>query len=101
VTALRTAQEAAARLRCSTKTLNGHVRSGALRYVIIGCGSKRPRRMFTDADLDEFIERQTRRNAPYLSTDRKARRSTTLTSGCEVVAFTALQAERAAAMPKR
>src|SRR2546430_15506855 len=48
---LKTAAQAAARLGCSVKTLNGHVASGALRYVIIGHGTKRPRRMFTDADL--------------------------------------------------
>jgi excisionase family DNA binding protein len=70
---LRTPQEAAARLRCSQRTLRAHVRAGALRYVIIGRGTKRPRRGFTDADLDEFIERQTRRDAPCLSTGRRAR----------------------------
>jgi hypothetical protein len=41
---LRSPQEAAAKLRCSIKTLNGHIASGALAYVIIGHGTKRPRR---------------------------------------------------------
>ena len=34
---------------------------GALKYVSIGHGSKRPRHMFTDADLDAFIAAQTRK----------------------------------------
>jgi hypothetical protein len=57
---LRTADEAAAKLRCSIKTLRGHVRSGALRYVVTGHGIKHPHKMFTDADIDEFIANQTR-----------------------------------------
>src|SRR5262245_38763671 len=52
---LRTPAEAARKLRCSIKTLFAHVASGALRYVDIGRGTKRPHRMFTDADLDAFI----------------------------------------------
>src|SRR4051794_10569450 len=35
---LRTPAEAAAKLGCSIKTLNGHVAAGALKYVIIGHG---------------------------------------------------------------
>src|SRR5262249_53512472 len=61
---LKSAAEAAAKLGCSVKTLNGHVAFGALRYVSIGHGTKRPRRMFTDADLDDFIANQTRKDSP-------------------------------------
>src|SRR5215471_1470324 len=100
MTDLRTAAEVAARLRCSRKMLNGHVRSGAIRFVIIGCGTKRPRRMFKDADVEEFIERQTRRNVPCQSTGLKVRRSTTSISGGEVLAFTALRSARADEKPK-
>src|SRR5262245_46941191 len=100
MTDLRTPAEVAARLRCSRKTLNEHVRMGALRYIIIGCGSKRPRRMFTDADVDQFIERQSRRDVPCQFTDRRARRSTTSTSGSAVIAFTALRNARTDAKPK-
>ena len=98
--ALRTPAEAAARLRVSRKTLTEHVRSGALRYVIIGCGSKRPRKMFTDADIEEFIERQTRRDVPCPSIAPRARRSTTTTSSGRVIAFTALRNARTDAKPK-
>ncbi len=59
---LRTKNEVAKRLRCSVKTVDGHVRSGALRYVIIGGGERRHHRRFTDADIDDLIEHQTRRN---------------------------------------
>ena len=98
---LRTPQEAAAKLRCSVKTLRMHVRSGALKYVNIGRGTKRPRYRFADADLADFILNQTRRNAhPCLSTGQRARRSTSSISCGEVIAFTALQSERAAAKPK-
>ena len=49
---LYTMAEAAKRLGCSKKTLKGHIESGALRYVSLGHGPKRKRRMFTDADLN-------------------------------------------------
>ena len=45
---LRTPREAAIRLRCSLKTLRGHMASGALRYIVIGHGTKRPRKLLTD-----------------------------------------------------
>jgi hypothetical protein len=86
---LRTRAQAAAKLCCSLRTLDGHVASGALRYVVIGHGKKRPRRMFTDADLNEFIANQTRKDVPCPSTRTRVRRSGNLTSGSTVVAFTA------------
>ena len=98
---LRTAREAAARLRCSPKTLKGHVNSGALRYVIIGHGKLRPRRMYTDDDLDALIELQTRKDVSCLSTPTRARRSTAMISGGEVIAFSAQPKPRPGAKPKR
>ena len=86
---LRTPREAARKLHCSVKTLNGHVASGALRYVIIGHGMKRPRRMFADADINDFIAAQTRKVTPCPSTRTRARRTGNLTSSGEVIAFTA------------
>src|SRR5262245_46179825 len=55
---LKTAAQAAAKLNCSSKTLKAHIDHGDLKYVAIGRGSKRPRRYFTDADLDRFIAKQ-------------------------------------------
>jgi predicted site-specific integrase-resolvase len=99
MTDLKTPAEAAAALHCSQKTLAGHVRSGALRYVIVGLGKKRPRRMFTAEDIQDFIERQMRRDTP--ATAPRTHRTTTSTSRSDVIAFTALRDARNAAKPKR
>src|SRR5215831_3272705 len=98
---LRTPAEAAAKLACSIKTLNGHVASGALRYVIIGHGTKRPRRMFADADLAEFINNQSRKDSPCPSIAPGARHTGTSTSSGEVIGFTARRNARRAAKPKK
>src|SRR5262249_50091024 len=50
---LKTAAQAAIKLNCSIKTLRAHVAAGDLRYVSIGKGTKRPRRMFTDPDIND------------------------------------------------
>jgi len=86
---LLTQAEAAARLACSIKTLNGHIASGALRYVALGHGRKRPRRFFTDADLDTFIAAQTRKDVPCPSTASRARHTGISISSGTVIDFTA------------
>lgn len=93
--------EVARRLGCSPRTLAEHMRTGALKYVNIGCGRKRQRRMFTEADVAAFIERQTRRDVPCQSTSPRARRSITSTSSSGVCDFLALRDERMNAMPRR
>src|SRR5215471_5768847 len=100
---LRTPAEAARKLRCSIKTLNAHVAAGDLRYVSIGKGRKRVRRMFTDADLDDFIANQTRKDVPCPSTrtETAARRISTSTSKCEVIGFTARRNARRGVKPKK
>jgi hypothetical protein len=97
---LKTAAQAAAKLGISVKTLIGYVKTGALKYVALGHGKKRRRKMFTDADLNEFIANQTRKAAPCPSTAIRARHTGNLTSGGEVLAFTALQRRRRNAKPK-
>jgi hypothetical protein len=98
---LRTEREGAARLGCSIKTFKGHVKSGALKYVTIGHGTKRQRRMFTDVDLDEFIANQTRKDVPACpSTESPARRTGTTTSGAEVIGFSARRSARLTAKRK-
>src|SRR5262245_39897786 len=84
---LKTATQAAAKLNCSTKTLNGHVASGALKYVALGHGKRRTRRMITDADLDNFIANQTHRATPCLSTASRAHHSGTMTFTGAVIDF--------------
>jgi hypothetical protein len=99
---LRTPAEAARKLGCSTKTLLGHVASGALHYVDLGHGKKRPRYRFTDADLDEFIANRTRKDSPTCRSDAtRARRSTHTTFKSEVVAFTARPNARTSGKRKR
>jgi hypothetical protein len=98
---LKTAAQAAAKLNCSIKTLNGHVASGALRCVVIGHGTKRRRIRFTDADLDEFIINQTRRDTPCPSTASRARRTSTSNSESKIIAFTAAPKPRPGVKPKK
>jgi hypothetical protein len=99
---LRTEREAAAKLGCSVKTFKGHVAAGRLKYVLVGHGTKRQRRMFTDADLNEFISNQTHKDVPACpSTGTRARRTGTSTSSSEVVAFTAQPKPRPAVKPKQ
>jgi hypothetical protein len=85
---LKTAAQAAAKLNGSIKTLNGHVKAGELKYVIIGRGTQRPRKLFTDADLDTFIANQTREDSPCPSSRTRARPTGASTSKSEVIAFT-------------
>src|SRR5262245_47803221 len=99
---LRTPREAAALLRCSIKTLRGHVARGALKYVQTGLGTKRPRRAFTDDDLQDFIAAQTRKDVPTCpSTATRARHTGTSTSNGAVTAFTALRKQQHGAKPKK
>jgi hypothetical protein len=97
---LLTRAQAAAKLNCSLRTLDGHVASGALRYVAIGHGKKRPRRMFTVADLDEFISNQTRKDVPCPSSATRARHIGGSTSNSKVIAFSAAPRPRPGAKRK-
>jgi hypothetical protein len=99
---LLTRAQAAAKLNCSLRTLDGHVASGALRYVDIGHGKKRPRKMFTDADLDEFIANQTRKDVPTCqSAAIGARHTGPTTSKSTVIAFTDRRSARPGAKRKQ
>src|SRR5262245_2615510 len=85
-----TMTEAAAKLGCSQKTLKGHIAAGRLRYFTIGHGSKRQRKMFTPADLDQFIADQSRKDSPPCpSTKTRARHSGSSISKSQVIDFTA------------
>ena len=98
---LRTPDEAARKLGCSVKTVNAHVAAGDLRYVSIGKGTKRTRKMFTDADLNEFITNQTRKDLPCLSDATRARRSGNTASKSEIVSFSEVQRRRTSAKPRK
>jgi hypothetical protein len=98
---LRTAAQAAAKLGCSIKTLNGYVSTGALPYVPLGHGKKRRRKMFTDLDLDNFIATQTRKVTPCPSTAGRARPTGTSTFTGEVIDFTGPRKPRTSAKPRK
>jgi excisionase family DNA binding protein len=98
---LKTMREAAARLGCSEKTLKGHLENGEIGYVAIGHGTKRPRRMFTDADIDAFIANRTRKDAPCPSIAPRARHTSTSISSGEVIDFTVPRKPRPSAKPKK
>jgi excisionase family DNA binding protein len=84
---LLTMAEAAAKLGCSTKTLNSHVADGELGYVTLGRGKARPRKLFVPADLDAFISAQKRKGTPCPSLESRARHTGTSISKCEVIDF--------------
>jgi excisionase family DNA binding protein len=100
-TSLRTPLEAAARLRCSLKTLRRHVETGRLRYVEIGHGKHRSRRMFADADINAFIELQTREDIPCQFSKTRVRHIGASTSNIVEGGFSALPRPRPSAAPKR
>jgi excisionase family DNA binding protein len=100
---LLTTQEAADRLSITPRLLLEHVKSGQIRYVLTGRGTKRPRRRFAEADLAEFIANRTRRDVPPVpkggscpSTSRRDDGATSMISSSVVVGFTARRAQRLA-----
>ena len=90
---LRTIAETAERLRISEDMLRGLVRDGEMRFVNVGRGKIKPRIMFTDRDIDDFIAARQRRLA-CPSTSRKARRTTGTSSNVVVTGFAALRARQ-------
>ncbi|WP_152104144.1 MULTISPECIES: helix-turn-helix domain-containing protein [Bradyrhizobium] len=87
---LLTGKEAAARLGITVDQLAALVHDGEISFINMGRGSKRPRRRYTEADLDDLIERRRRRES-CPSGSPKLRRFTVTTSGSAVIGFTALR----------
>jgi hypothetical protein len=100
---LHTRREAAAKLRCSTKTLDKHVAGGALRYVLIGHGVRHLRKMFPESELVAFLTNQTRKEIPLPCPFTRTRDRHTIgtTSSSEIVAFSAQPRPRAKGPRKR
>jgi excisionase family DNA binding protein len=94
--ALLTAAQAAARLSITVEQLIAHVEDGGLRYINVGRGKKKPRRRFSESDLEEFkAARSTLEKTSCPSSSRKSPRPTTGTaSKSNVVGFSALRAAR-------
>ena len=94
--------QAADRLNVTVEQLFAFVRDGELRYVNVGRGSKRPRYAFTDADIQELIDKRKTREVPCPCTSPKSpRRISGTTSRSLVVGFTARRAQQLAAKRKQ
>ncbi len=79
-------------LNMDTKTLMRHVKAGNIRYVLKGFGERRQHREFTLEDIMGFLDKRTREECP--SINRRARRTSSTTSGEEVYDFMAQQIRR-------
>jgi excisionase family DNA binding protein len=60
-------RQAAAKLGVSVDHLRAVVQDGDLAYINVGRGKKRPTLRFTQADLDDFVERRRKREVPFVS----------------------------------
>jgi excisionase family DNA binding protein len=95
-------KEAAERLGCSIKTLLRHAKDGSIRYINVGKGLQKLHRRFDPTDIEDFKDKRRRQEVSLCqSTSARTRRTTTSTSKCEVIGFTALRDARAAAKLKR
>jgi excisionase family DNA binding protein len=97
---LLTIDEAAEYLNLTADQVRAFIADGELRYINVGRGKKRPRMRFTKADLNEFIERRARRDAPCQSTNTSGRHSISSISKSPVVGFAAARAAHLAKTPK-
>ena len=86
---LLTPKEAASRLSITIDQLCALVHDGEIAYIIVGRSSIRPRRRYTEADLQDFIERSRHREARQ-SPRSSGRRS----RPCEVTSFSDLRDAR-------
>lgn len=92
---LLTPKEAAARLAITVNQLHQLVSDGEIAYINVGRGNKNPHRRFTEADIEDFIERHRRREV-CLPPTRNVRRRSSSISDMGFPSFTALQAARLA-----
>jgi hypothetical protein len=99
--ALLTAAQAAARLGVTVDQFMGHVEDGAIDYINVGRGKKRPRYRFAPADLETFKAARITTEQPCRFSSRKNPNPITgSTSKSKVVGFTALRAAHLAKKPK-
>src|SRR5258708_31481978 len=92
-------KEAAKKLDITEDQLAALVQDGEISYINTGRGKKRPRRKYTEEDLEDFIARRRRREA-CLSTRPKNHRFTNSISSSTVVGFTARRNAQHAKTPK-
>jgi hypothetical protein len=99
---LRDAHEGAAILNMTKDQFMAFVHDGAIRYVNVGRGTKRPRYGFTDADLQDFTENRKQQEIPQCQSLRQPspRRTIGSTSKPVVVGFTALRNAQLSKKPR-
>lgn len=78
---LLTPKEAAARLAITVDQLADLVMDGAIAYIAVGRGSIRPRRRYTEADLNDFIERRRQREVSLPTNIGRGARNNSLKIG--------------------
>jgi excisionase family DNA binding protein len=57
-------REVAAQLGVSVLTLRRLIANGAIEYVMIGNSNSRPRKAFTQTQVDDFLQSRVRRKSP-------------------------------------
>jgi hypothetical protein len=93
-----TPQETALRLNITTDQLAAFTADGEISYINVGRGKKRPRRRYTEQDIQEFLERRRRREV-CLSTATSVPRTTSSISRSTVIGFMAQRNARRAKTP--
>jgi excisionase family DNA binding protein len=93
-------KQAARKLGISEDQTRGLIEDGELQFIDLGRGKKRPRMRFTEADLDDLIERRRRKNTPCLSTRRKSHHITSTKSKPEAIGFMARRNAQLGKTPK-
>ncbi|TGN80511.1 DNA-binding protein [Bradyrhizobium yuanmingense] len=86
---LLTPEQAASRLNITEDHLRDLVNEGTIGYINVGLGKKRPRRRFTEADLNDFIERRRGRETPCQSIKTHGRPTTHSISSTPAIGFMA------------
>jgi excisionase family DNA binding protein len=61
---LLTPEQAALRLSITEDQLGALTHGGEISYINVGRGKKRPRRRYAEEDIQEFLERRRKREAP-------------------------------------
>jgi excisionase family DNA binding protein len=94
-----TPKEAAAWLAVTVNQLHQLVSDGEMACIAVSRGQKRPRRRFTETDIQDFIEQ--RRNREVFLPSGTRRRRTNWTSDSAIVGFTARPAAEKLKKQKR
>jgi excisionase family DNA binding protein len=91
---LFTPEQAALRLNITEDQLSALTQDGEIAYINVGRGKKRPRRRFTEPDLNDFVERRRKRETPCQSTKTRGRPITHSISSTPVSGFMARRSAR-------